>query len=195
MTHTKDEALKLALEALESCETGHITDGGKQWHDEKLVDKALTVCEQALAAQQEPVAIIEQLWAIIDDIDTYGDMAKNDDKAFRAMVERRQKDRWKTGITTDGYTLNVPTPPAAQPAVPEGWQPIDTAPKDFCTEFDGWNGKRVPDVSWARPEFNQRGDYAWCVQQYENGYGWVNVEVTGLTHWRPIPSAPEKGQP
>jgi hypothetical protein len=85
------------------------------------------------------------------------------------------------------------TPPAAQPAVPEVWQPIETAPKDFCTEFDGWNGKRVPDVSWAKPEFNQRGDYAWCVQQYENGYGWANVEVKGLTHWRPIPTAPEKG--
>jgi hypothetical protein len=62
----------------------------------------------------EPVAIIEQLWAIIDDIDTYGDMAKSDDKLYRGMVERRQKDRWKTGITTDGYTLNVPRPPAAQ---------------------------------------------------------------------------------
>jgi hypothetical protein len=66
------------------------------------------------APVQEPVAIIEQLWAIIDDIDTYGDMAKSDDKLYRGMVERRQKDRWKTGITTDGYTLNVPRPPAAQ---------------------------------------------------------------------------------
>lgn len=51
--------------------------------------------------------LIEFLWQIIDDIDTYGDMAKSDDKAFRAMVERRQKDRWKTGITTDGYTLDI----------------------------------------------------------------------------------------
>jgi hypothetical protein len=47
---TKDEALKLSLEALESCETGHITDGGNQWHDEKLVDKAITAIKQALAA-------------------------------------------------------------------------------------------------------------------------------------------------
>jgi hypothetical protein len=93
------------------------------------------------------------------------------------------------------YSNFASATPPAQPAVPEGWQPIETAPKDFCTEFDGWNGKRVPDVSWAKPEFNQRGDYAWCVQQYENGYGWANVEVKGLTHWRPIPSAPEKGQP
>lgn len=54
------------------------------------------------------ISIIQQLWDIIDDIDTYGDMAKADDKLYRALVERRQKDRWKTGITTDGQTLNVP---------------------------------------------------------------------------------------
>jgi len=53
----KDEALKLALEALESCGAGHITDGGNQWHDEKLVDKAITAIKQARSAPvQEPVA-------------------------------------------------------------------------------------------------------------------------------------------
>lgn len=54
------------------------------------------------------VEIIENLWNIIDDVDTYGDMAKADDKLYRSLVERRQKDRWKTGITTDGYTLTIP---------------------------------------------------------------------------------------
>ena len=49
---------------------------------------------------------IEYLWGIIDDIDTYGDIAKSDDKLFRSLVERRQKDRWRTGITSDGYALN-----------------------------------------------------------------------------------------
>ena len=54
---TKDEALDLALEALESCGAGHITDGGNQWHDEKLVDKAITAIKQARSAPvQEPVA-------------------------------------------------------------------------------------------------------------------------------------------
>ena len=53
----KDEALDLALEALESCGAGHITDGGNQWHDEKLVDKAITAIKQARSAPvQEPVA-------------------------------------------------------------------------------------------------------------------------------------------
>ena len=53
------------------------------------------------------------LWGCLDDIDTYSDMAKGDDKLYRSLVERRQNDRWKTGITTDGYSLqfNLPTTP------------------------------------------------------------------------------------
>lgn len=51
--------------------------------------------------------IIEFLWDILDDIDTAGDVAKGDDKAFRRMVEKHQKRRWETGITTDGYKLDV----------------------------------------------------------------------------------------
>ena len=46
---TKDETLKLGLEALESCDAAHITDGGRQWYDEKLVDKAITAIKEALA--------------------------------------------------------------------------------------------------------------------------------------------------
>jgi len=62
---TKDEALRLALEAL------------------------------------------EKLWGIIDDIDTYGDMAKADEKLYRTLVERRQRQRFEeTGISTDGYELH-----------------------------------------------------------------------------------------
>jgi hypothetical protein len=110
---TKDEALDLALEALDLANY-KVADYCNGYTIEE-VDDAITAIKQALAEPtvQEPVAIIEQLWAIIDDIDTYGDMAKSDDKLYRGMVERRQKDRWKTGITTDGYTLNVPRPPAA----------------------------------------------------------------------------------
>lgn len=72
----------------------------------------------------EPMSIIQQLWDIIDDIDTYTDMAKADDKLYRLLVERRQKDRWKTGITTDGQTLNVPFY-----AAPRQWQGLTEAEK------------------------------------------------------------------
>ena len=47
------------------------------------------------------------LWGIIDDIDTYGDMAKSDDSLYRSLVERKQKERWESGITTDGYDLDM----------------------------------------------------------------------------------------
>jgi len=51
------EVLKQALEALESCGEGHITDGGNQWHDAKLVDTAITSLRQAIAEleSQEPL--------------------------------------------------------------------------------------------------------------------------------------------
>ena len=58
MTYKSNEVeatLRLALEALESCDAAHITDGGRQWYDEKLVDKAITAIKEALAQpEQEP---------------------------------------------------------------------------------------------------------------------------------------------
>jgi basic membrane lipoprotein Med (substrate-binding protein (PBP1-ABC) superfamily) len=47
------------------------------------------------------------LWQIIDDIDTASDMAKSNDVAYRNMVEKLQKKRWNTKITTDGYKLDL----------------------------------------------------------------------------------------
>jgi hypothetical protein len=50
---------------------------------------------------------LEKLWNIIDDIDTYSDMAKADEKLYRSLVERRQRQRFEeTGISTDGYDLH-----------------------------------------------------------------------------------------
>ena len=56
---------------------------------------------------QQLEATVKFLWDILDDIDTAGDIAKFNDAAYRDMVESHQKKRWKTGITTDGYTLNL----------------------------------------------------------------------------------------
>ena len=57
---TKDEALKQALDALETCtpgdySTGHIMN---PWYDEWGVEKAIAACRAALAQkdEQEPVA-------------------------------------------------------------------------------------------------------------------------------------------
>ncbi len=55
----------------------------------------------------EKEKVIEYLWQIIDDIDTASDIAKSNDVAYRNMVEKLQKKRWKTGITSDGHTLDL----------------------------------------------------------------------------------------
>jgi len=51
--------------------------------------------------------VIEFLWKIIDDIDTASDMAKGDDEWYRKRVEHLQSKRWHSGITTDGYDLDI----------------------------------------------------------------------------------------
>jgi len=72
--------------------------------------KALTTQVAALEAEVMRLReIIEKLWVVIDDIDTYSDMAKADDKLYRSLVERRQKDRWGTRINCDGHKLEFPT--------------------------------------------------------------------------------------
>ena len=65
--------------------------------------------EVQLKAKDEEIErlseLIKSLWQIIDDIDTYGDMAKSNDALFRSLVEKKQKERWKLPITTDGYEV------------------------------------------------------------------------------------------
>lgn len=48
------------------------------------------------------------LWDLLDDIDTAGDMAKGDDKLYRAIVERHQRRRFEVG-STDGHSLELKT--------------------------------------------------------------------------------------
>ena len=55
---------------------------------------------------KQALETLDVLWGIIDNIDTIGDISGSDDKAYRSLVERKQRTRFaKTGITTDGYTL------------------------------------------------------------------------------------------
>jgi len=51
--------------------------------------------------------VIKQLFTILDDIDTCSDIAKGNDIMYREIVEKLQKKRWDTGITTDGYTIDL----------------------------------------------------------------------------------------
>jgi len=46
------EAMKMALEALETCDAAHPSDGGYQWYDDKAVDKAITSLREAIEAAE-----------------------------------------------------------------------------------------------------------------------------------------------
>ena len=46
---TLREAAQQALEALETCDAAHPSDGGRQWYDERLVEPAIEALRAALA--------------------------------------------------------------------------------------------------------------------------------------------------
>ena len=75
----------------------------------EIIDQIYDEHEAQLKAKDEEIerlsGLIKSLWQIIDDIDTYGDMAKSNDALFRSLVEKKQKERWKLPITTDGYEI------------------------------------------------------------------------------------------
>jgi len=74
---------------------------------EKVRLRIAAVIRRSRHDEKKLLNVIEYLWQIIDDIDTASDMAKSNDKTYRKIVERKQKLRWKTGINTDGYTLDL----------------------------------------------------------------------------------------
>lgn len=47
------------------------------------------------------------LFDVIDAIDTYGDMVKDDDKLFRKLALRKTSERFRTGIVSGGYGERV----------------------------------------------------------------------------------------
>jgi len=55
MNDLERSAMEQALEALETCDAAHISDGGRQWYDDKAVEEAITALRAALAEPvQEP---------------------------------------------------------------------------------------------------------------------------------------------
>jgi hypothetical protein len=49
---------------------------------------------------------VERLWQLLDDIDTAGDICKDNDKAFRRMAMALADSRSKH-IVSDGYRLSI----------------------------------------------------------------------------------------
>jgi len=76
----------------------------------------------------------------------------------------------------------------------QGWQPIETAPKDGYTAIDIWSarGIRHTNAAWDVVEYTP------ALSSEPNKYGWTNANGHGsiegaspFTHWMPLPAAPD----
>ena len=51
--------------------------------------------------------VAQYLYELLDDIDSAGDIAKGDDKLYRAIVERTQSQKWAVVAKCDGYAVTL----------------------------------------------------------------------------------------
>jgi hypothetical protein len=125
----------------------------------------------SISAMKQALEALEKLWDIIDDIDTYGDMAKSDDKLYRSLVERRQRQRFEqTGISTDGYELNGGAITALRQAIAEAekQEPVAQCSYPKCQATNGCVGacsKTAPvhaiDISQERVDETAKYRHEW----------------------------------
>lgn len=186
---TKDEALALALEALESEKRWHRgdkwrhTDKHEEWsaHDNTL-DAAITAIQQAQKAQQVPESA--ELMANgrnVFDIDPsfVWSFLKLRSKFDAELMEAAWNALVKTAESNSATKQ-------AEPA----WQPIETAPKDGKILLGVWEG------DWNNPKQQFR---VYEATIYKTGPSWAmkgnyRTEEGGaykIAGWMPLPPAPE----
>jgi hypothetical protein len=162
MTHTKDEALKLALEALEGLKS--IPGGRHELHELNAIhrkhDRAIITIKQALAAPvqkrppncgtgycscvecvMEPAPVQEPVaWLYKGD-------AEFDGKEWRDNIRvttSKQVADWQGKDIQPLYT----TLPAAQPAVPDAF---GTREGEHPEYIQGWNDCRAETLKMRKP--------------------------------------------
>lgn len=178
---TKDETLKMALEALKEAQTNN--DGPEHWDRNK---NAITAIKEALAQppmplqpEQEPVA-----WMFQHEKTGRMNYVSNDGvNNPTTFIEMNPRYAFVCPL----YTA---TPLQVQPVQDNHWQPIETAPKDESVIIIGmpakgalrYEGRRVYEGRW-----------------HENQQTWTGVDgflmFTGATHWMPLPQPPATTSP
>jgi len=135
----------------------------------------------SISAMKQALEALEKLWDIIDDIDTYGDMAKSDDKLYRSLVERRQRQRFEqTGISTDGYELNGGAITALRQAIAEAEKPAHT---DHPSRH--WD-RTCPACVYESDISQERVDETAKREHEPYGYLWFTHQMERrFTHYRP----------
>ena len=73
------------------------------------------------------------------------------------------------------------------PQVPEGWKPIDTAPKDG-KYYLFYRKSEIQSAKWL--SIGTWGDDGWCYELPSNIKNGVTKNLP--THWMPLPAAPKE---
>ena len=148
------QAMKQALEAL-----GYGYDAARCTAAVETIRNAESALSAAIEAaeKQEPVAWMGEY--NINDIRDHYTVVMRHKTDFSSMPDRVR-----------------PLYTHPQPAIPEGWQPIETAPKD-CSDFLAYNPmtRKHVVVFWKHD--------AWIFPEL--------VFSSSITHWMPLPAAPK----
>ena len=156
MANTQVEALKLALEALESTGENNGYHGVTQYFDETMVDKAITAIKAALEAKDEPVATIDSIEQEIYEntrqfvsLDVMEWMLKRYYTTPSQQEAKYEPVAWMYDVTynQDG-TVSV--------ALPDGDELRIVLPNQqepYCWTWDVWvsGGKWRAEYGWKKP--------------------------------------------
>ena len=111
----KDGLLIQSIDSLlEMDAKGILVPHGIGGHARTLLRAAKAAIEQAARTVPEIITtakmyheVAQRLYALLDDIDTAGDIAKGDDALYRKIVERTQSKKGTFVISCDGQTVRL----------------------------------------------------------------------------------------
>lgn len=93
---------------------GKINDAREEAADR--IEQLEAALRDALTPDMVAREIAVGLWDLLDEIDTIGDLAKDNDKLYRKLVEKVQRRRFSFG-STDGYSVSFSATPPARAAL------------------------------------------------------------------------------
>ena len=147
---------------------GRDVDEAVRWALGALADPTAT--DAATPPPADPPALVALVREWQQDIENLGSAGPDED-----ITDQYQKQVWESEARLLAYPL-----PAAPPVTdtPQGWQPIETAPKDGHAVIAlTWNNERCV-VYWNGSDWRYAGD------------GWCGGSAPRITRWHEMPAAP-----
>jgi len=141
----------------------------------KLSVTAIAALKEAIAKQGEPVATLH---VTMETHDMGQSLAPN--PPFKCAIAYASKVAIDMPLGKHKLYTSAPT-------IPEGWQPIETAPKDG-TEIIAW-GEHLGHLVVGWDDTTQGPDFNWATADG------LNYHKDAFAYWMPLPEAPKGEQP